>query len=151
MTTEKATRICALMAALITLLAAVSAAMHYYLGNNWPLIALGVGAGAITFFGLLILCQTGEEWKLSEDSMRSVIAGTVLVEYLTLVGTVAFFVQGDMPPITQTMVTSFTTVVGVLIASYFGASAVVQVQREREERRATRDSLDRLHGARPTD
>jgi hypothetical protein len=69
--------------------------------------------------------------------MRTAMAGAIVVEYLTLVGTLAFFVQGQMSPIAQTMLTSFTSVVGIVIAFYFGASAFVQVQREkRDERKA---------------
>jgi protein-S-isoprenylcysteine O-methyltransferase Ste14 len=139
MRTKMAVRICILIAALITLLGGVSASLQFYWGNNWPFVAMGVGTGAITFFGLLILCQTSEErWKLPEDSMRTVIAGTIVVEYLALVGTVAFFVQGEMPPITQTMITNFTTIVGIVIAFYFGASAVLQLQRERQENLKTK-------------
>lgn len=134
MKVNRAARICALIATLITLLGGVSAGLQFYLQNNWPFIAMGVGTGAITFFGLMVLCQTSEErWMVTEDSMRTVIAGTIVVEYLVLVGTVAFFVQGQMPPITQAMVTSFTTIVGLVIAFYFGASAVVQVQREKHQ------------------
>jgi hypothetical protein len=88
------------------------------------------------FFCLLILCQTGEErWKITGESMRTAMAGAIVVEYLALVGTLAFFVQGEMPPIAQTMITNFTTVVGIVIAFYFGASAFVQLQREKQENR----------------
>ena len=109
------------MAALITLLAGVSAGLQFQFQNNWPFIALGVGTGVITFFGLLILCHTGEErWKITGESMRTAMAGAIVVEYLALVGTLAFFVQGETPPIAQTMITNFTTVVGIVIAFYFG-------------------------------
>jgi len=139
MTSSRASGICALIATLITVLGAVSAGLQFYLQNNWPFVALGVGAGAITFFGLMVLCNTSDErWVITEDSMRIVIAGTMVVEYLVLVGTVAFFIQGQMPPITQTMITSFTTIVGVVIAFYFGASAVVQLQREKRADRRTK-------------
>ena len=67
--------------------------------------------------------------------MRTAMAGAIVVEYLTLVGTLAFFVQGELPPIAQTMITNFTTVVGIVIAFYFGASAFVQLQREKQENR----------------
>jgi len=140
MRTKTAVVICVVMAALITLLAGVSAGLQFRFQNNWPFIAMGVGTGVITFFGLLILCQSGEErWKISGESMRTAMAGAIVVEYLTLVGTLAFFVQGQMPPIAQTMLTSFTSVVGIVIAFYFGASAFVQVQREKRDERKAKD------------
>jgi hypothetical protein len=143
MKTKIAVRICIVMAALITLLAGVSAGLQFQFQNNWPFIALGVGTGVITFFGLVILCQTGEErWKITGESMRTAIAGAIVVEYLALVGTLAFFVQGEMPPIAQTMITNFTTVVGIVIAFYFGASAFVQLQREKQENRKAKTDED---------
>ena len=124
--------VCAAMAALITILAGSSAWLQFHVGNNWPFIGMAVGTGGITFFGLLFLFQAGEErWKTTEDSIRTVIAGTIVMEYLALVGTVAFFVQGEMPKITETLIANFTTIVGIVIAFYFGSSAFVQVQRER--------------------
>jgi hypothetical protein len=132
MKARTAIRVCIVMALLITLLAGASAGVAFHVQNNWPYIAMGVGTGVITFFGLLILGHNGEErWKITGESMRTAIAGAIVVEYLALVGTVAFFVQGQMPPIAQTMITNFTTIVGVVIAFYFGASAFVQVEREK--------------------
>jgi hypothetical protein len=57
------------------------------------------------------------------------------VEYLIIVALVAFIKHGyeQIAPITQTMVTSFTTIVGVVVAFYFGASAYVQTK-ERQSR-----------------
>jgi hypothetical protein len=64
------------MATLITLLAGVSAGLQFQFKNNWPFIALDVGTGVITFFGLLILCQTGEEhWKITGESIGTAMAG----------------------------------------------------------------------------
>ena len=132
MKTRAAGGVCALMTGLIILLAGFSAWLQFRVRNNWPFITMGVGTGAITFFGLLFLFQAGEErWKTAEDSIRTVIAGTIVMEYLALVGTVAFFVQGEMPKITETLLANFTTIVGIVIAFYFGSSAFVQVQRER--------------------
>jgi hypothetical protein len=83
---KMAVRICVIMAALITLLGSISAYLQFEVQNNWPFVTLGVGSGVITFFGLLILCQTSEErWKVTEDAMRTAIAGTIVVVYLVLV------------------------------------------------------------------
>lgn len=136
MKAEVAVRVAALLAAVITLLSAAGVFLAVYWDNNAPYIVVTVGTAATCFFGLLNLAQTDQErWEFSEASMRSAIAGTIVVVYLVLVGIVAFFVVGprELPGITQTMVTNFTTVVGIVIAFYFGASAYVQAQREKKE------------------
>ena len=136
MKTKVAVRVGVLMAAIIILLSAAGAYLSVYWDNNGPFIVVAVGTAVTCFFGLLTLTQTNEgRWELTEESMRTAIAGTIVVVYLVLVGIVAFFVVGprELPGITQTMVTNFTTVVGIVIAFYFGASAYVQTQREKKE------------------
>jgi arginine exporter protein ArgO len=138
---KTAIRTSILMASLIVLLGGAGAYLSVRVDNNWPYIVVAVGTAAISFFGLLMLSQSNEkQWQVSEDSMRTAIAGTIVVVYLVLVGIVAFFIQGpeELPRITETMVTNFTTVVGIVIAFYFGVSAYVQVQRERNESRKAR-------------
>lgn len=125
-----------LMAVVITLLSVAGAYLSVLWDNNGPFIVVAVGTAATCFFGLLILTQTNDEkWTLTEETMRTAIAGTIVVVYLVLVGIVAFFVVGpkELPGITQTMVTNFTTVVGIVIAFYFGASAYVQAQRQKTD------------------
>lgn len=125
-----------LMAAAITFLSAAGAYLSVRWDNNWPYIVVAVGTAAICFFGLLILTQKNDEhWGITEATMRTAIAGTIVVVYLVLVGIVAFFIRGPthLPAITQTMVTNFTTVVGIVVAFYFGASAYLQAQREKTE------------------
>jgi hypothetical protein len=83
----------------------------------------------VSFFGLYKLSLPSEETAQDrEASLRFAIAGSIVIEYLVLVGIVAFFKQGpdELPPITNTLITSFTTIVGVVIAFYFGSSAYVQ-------------------------
>lgn len=140
MKAKVATRVAALIALAITILCAVGAYLSVRLDNNWPYIVVAVGTAAMCFFGLLFLTQKDDKhWQLTEETMRTAIAGTIVVVYLVLVGIVAFFVVGpgpeDVPGITQTMVTNFTTVVGVVVAFYFGASAYVQAQREKTDSR----------------
>ena len=55
------------------------------------------------------------------------------MQYLVLVGMVAYFANGDafgkLLPITETMLASFTATIGVVIAFYFGASAYIEGKR----------------------
>jgi peptidoglycan biosynthesis protein MviN/MurJ (putative lipid II flippase) len=124
------------MASTITILSAVGTYLSFHWDNNGPFIVVAIATAATCFFGLLFLTQTNDEqWQITEETMRTAIAGTIVVVYLVLVGTVAFFVAGpkgsDVPAITHTMVTSFTTIVGIVIAFYFGTTAYVQAQREK--------------------
>jgi protein-S-isoprenylcysteine O-methyltransferase Ste14 len=140
MKAKVAKRIAALIALAITILSAIGAYLAVRWDNNWPYIVVAVGTASMCFFGLLFLTQKDDEhWQLTEETMRTAIAGTIVVVYLVLVGIVAFFVVGpgprDLPGITQTMITNFTTVVGIVIAFYFGASAYVQAQREKTDSR----------------
>ncbi len=131
---KKAIRICVLMAILIALLGVLGPYLSHRLQDNWAFMGMGVGVTVISFFGLLVLCQTNEErWKITADTMRTAIAGTIVIVYLVLVGTVAFISKGKMAEITRTMITNFTAIVGIVIAFYFGSSAYIQAQREKQE------------------
>lgn len=100
---------------------------------NYPWGISVLTSGAFVFF--LLLNQPSNE--NSESKLRSAIAGAVVVQYLVLVGTVACFENGPdkLPPITQTLITSFTTIVGIVIAFYFGSSAYVAARRKKKIRR----------------
>jgi hypothetical protein len=64
--------------------------------------------------------------SFSDERLRSAIAASATLTYLVLVGTVGLFTTGgQIPPISQMLLTSFTATVGVIIAFYFGASAYV--------------------------
>jgi hypothetical protein len=107
-----------------------------------------VTVAVITFFGIL--------WNgigpdgLNETVMRTAITVAVVTVYLVLISIVAFFslpsssseqgsipsteqtqaTDDELPAITQTMLTSFTTIVGIIVPFYFGTSAYIQAKRE---------------------
>ena len=66
--------------------------------------------------------------------MRSATAGTVVIIYLVLISTFTFYFvgpqAGELLPITATLVTNFTTVVGIVVAFYFGVSGYVQTRKK---------------------
>ncbi len=120
-----------LMVTLITGATAIGQFLSIKWDSDAPLSVVVVASGVISFIVLLTLTQTDKDrWEISESSMRTAIAGTIVIVYLVLVGIVAFFKVGpaSLPPISQTLVTNFTTIVGVVIAFYFGASAYVQAR-----------------------
>jgi hypothetical protein len=102
---------------------------HFELTSISVLIIISVAA--ITFSGLLMLCHgESSEAPISEAAMRSALAGTIVIVYVVLVSisTQALLVQQDHSTISDTLITSFTSIVGVVIASYFGASAYIQTR-----------------------
>jgi len=77
--------------------------------------------------------------------MRTAITAAIVTVYLVLVGLVAFMTKGpkELLPITETMLTSFTSIVGVVLTFYFGASAYIQVQKKKLGRTMNNDSAQK--------
>lgn len=116
------------IASIILLVIVVCLCLVRYLGNPVPLAFCTPAAGVITFFAMLTERRNGTATTGSDnESLRQAIAAAVVVQYLVLVGIVAYFINGveKLPPITETMLSSFTTVASVVVAFYFGASAFV--------------------------
>jgi uncharacterized membrane protein (DUF485 family) len=86
-----------------------------------------VATAIITFFGFL---WRSEDPPGNEEDMRTAITVSIVTVYLVLIGLVAFLPeepnQVQLPAITNTMLTSFTAIVGIVVPFYFGASAYVQ-------------------------
>jgi hypothetical protein len=84
--------------------------------------------GVVTFFGFLVLGHSlGGGWSLTKGGLRTAIAAAIVVTYLFMVSFEIFLVPPSLvSPITEAFVQSFTGIVGVTIAFYFGASAALQ-------------------------
>lgn len=87
--------------------------------------------GIITFFGFLSFAhQEGGALALNESSIRLAIVAAIVTVELVLVGSVTFFtLPGQIPPLAETILTQFHTILGIVIAFYFGASAYVQTHK----------------------
>lgn len=99
------------------------------MGRDSPLsVALACVAIATFLFILRIQKTSPTDPLITEPSMRSAIAGAIVIEYLALVATVAFFRESPdkIHPVTQAMINNFTTIVGIAVAFYFGSSAYAQ-------------------------
>ena len=110
--------------------------------DMWLAIAV-VGAGlTVSAVCILTTHESGVIWISSAEHIRATIAVSIVAEYMVLVGVVAFF-HGwrdvNTPAVTQTLVTNFTTVVGVVVAFFFGASAYVQTREARSEKAESED------------
>ncbi len=89
-----------------------------------------VSVGLLTFFGFVGLGVKEGDTNLSKTEVRLAIVISVMTMYLVIVGTVSFFAQGgELPVITDTMITHFTTIVGVVVAFYFGTAAYEAVHK----------------------
>jgi len=85
--------------------------------------------GLTTLFGFMLLSKyRTRDWSLTRGGLRDAIAASIVVTYLFMVGFTTFLETPErVSEITKSFISSFTGVVGVTIAFYFGASAVVQV------------------------
>jgi hypothetical protein len=87
-----------------------------------------IATAVVTFASLIILCQEDSpNWSLTEQTMRTAVSGTIVFVYFCLIVYSTFnYVPDQQTPITGTLIANFSAIVGVVIASYFGASAYVQ-------------------------
>jgi len=120
------------MAVLIVVIASAGMLLWQFpLGGYMLGAVLGATVFAVamtTFFGILILSESlGEKWSLTKGGFRTALAGAVVVTYLFLVSFYMFVpYTGQLSKMTELLLDSFTGLVGVTIAFYFGAEAVIQ-------------------------
>lgn len=112
----------------------VGVALVSVIKNPAPLAFATVAAGVVTFFHFLADSPDPQQGQQPRDArLRAAIASALVVQYLVLVGLVAYFTNADafakLLPITETLLASFTATVGVVIAFYFGSSAYVEGKR----------------------
>lgn len=129
----------------ITALVAIDWFLAMHFQADAPHSVSVIGSGMIAFvFAFTWMRDKDTGASSAEASLRSAIAAAIVVQYLTLVSIVAFFGgspdNAQLPAITQTLISSFTTIVGVVIAFYFGSSAYVQASKARGERGSAADA-----------
>lgn len=102
-------------------------------GYVWLAFSMGIVA-LLTFWAMLAIGynKVGDHpWQ--ESYLRTAIAVSLIAVYLAIVGTVAFYkpTEGaiNLHPMTQQIINSFTTVVGIVIAFFFGSSAYIEAKK----------------------
>lgn len=127
--------ICSTMIAVLAICVWLSSLGPY--GTSYPIIFAAPALGLIAFFGVLsVSTDTSATKTISDSGMRIAITAAVVVMYMVLVGFGVFTSEnyGGMSPMAQTLMTSFTSIVGVVVAFYFGASAYIEVQARRTKK-----------------
>ncbi len=83
----------------------------------------------VTFFGILGPDRsTKERSSLGGDRLRTAIACSLIITYIYMVSFTAFvWNPPEVGEVTRTFVESFSSVIGITIAFYFGASAAAQI------------------------
>lgn len=119
------------MAGLVFLIVVICYALVIYLHvSDVALSLMLVAVGLVTFYGTMGMGINKKDRKLSKYDIRLAIVLSLITVYIVLVGTVVFFKKGgELPPIAQIMITHFTTVIGVMLAFYFGAEAYEAVNK----------------------
>ncbi len=133
----------------IALVVSVAWYLSAILKTDGPIAVAVIIAGLIGFvYALDWMHQRRQGEGSVDESMRTAIAAAIVVQYLALVGVVSVFGQASpgerLSPITETLIGNFTTIVGVVIAFYFGSSALVQAHkiRYREHKPASEKPKD---------
>lgn len=120
----------------ILVLVGIDWALAIWLNTDAPHSLTVIGAGLLSF---ILVYDRGQENTNSifalESSIRTAIAVSIVVQYLVLIGIVAFFAPSTdndkLSAITQPLISSFTTIVSVVIAFYFGSSTITEIQQRR--------------------
>lgn len=94
-----------------------------------PIFAI-IATGVLTFYGLLLhAVHHAPDARVQDRHIRSAIAAGLTSMYVVLVGYGVFIIKTEgqvIDPIAQHLITSFSSVVGIVIAFYFGSSAFIE-------------------------
>lgn len=85
--------------------------------------------GVVTFFGITELSRSSEDSRVfREENLRAAIAGSLVVTYLFIVSFSSFVRSAETAGVvTKEFIASFSQVISVTIAFYFGATAATQI------------------------
>jgi hypothetical protein len=126
------------MAILILAIVASGLLLNKYWVPRAPLAFATIAAGVITFFYCV---SAGGFTSVGEGRMRGAIASAIIIQYIVMVGFVAYFTPSyskesqQLDAVAAMLIPSFTSIVGVVIAFYFGASVYVEAQNKRSSPR----------------
>jgi hypothetical protein len=103
-----------------------------WFGSVYPPIFAIIATGILTFFGILFYAMpNAPDDSLQDRVLRLAITSSITTMYLTLVGFGVFMrkpADQATDPLAQSLITSFSSVVGVVIAFYFGTGAYLEAR-----------------------
>jgi hypothetical protein len=89
---RQTSKIMLIVCILIVLLVAACVALDNYVQNDAPMTVAVVGSALLVFSGSVIMCEYGGvSWISNTEGIRASIALSIVIEYIVLVGIVAFF------------------------------------------------------------
>lgn len=114
--------------------------------SNYAYVSLSLAiVGIVTLLGLLYFLTAVSKLEATE-AFRHSMAATFLIVYLGLIVMQSFPYSEEAgipaPEITATLLTSFTTVAGVVFAFYFSSAAVERAFSRRQEAQAATTSTE---------
>lgn len=105
----------------------------------------GAALIAVTTFVGIWLIQRQRSFSDTLGDMRAAIAGSFILVYLVIVVWSAFFAYGNAGPLnvlSSTLITNFTVLTGVVIASYFATATANTIAASRQDKRQEKPKDD---------
>jgi hypothetical protein len=97
--------------------------------SDFVVSATAFSIGVMTFFGVTVLNRSTEDRRaFREENLRTAIAASLVFNYLFIVCFTAFVRSAELAgAVTREFMQSFSQVISVTIAFYFGATAATQI------------------------
>jgi FlaA1/EpsC-like NDP-sugar epimerase len=134
-----------ILAAIVVLTVALCLLGTGFFSDRKFLSFAAIAVALITFFGFLhIGMKANQSSSLTDQDMRTAITASIIVSYLAIMGMSVFFGEaaGEMPPISQMLLTSFTTIVGIVLAFYFGSTAYLDAKKREKTTDRPKNTLN---------
>jgi hypothetical protein len=125
----------AIVLILIAIAGPVIWSFHLFSDSDFVVSATAFSIGVMTFFGITNLTRTSEDGRLfNDENLRTAIASSLVLTYLFVVCFTAFVKSSsEAGAVTKEFIQSFSQVISVTIAFYFGATAATQIFGKRKE------------------
>jgi uncharacterized membrane protein len=103
--------------------------------SDFIVSATAFSIGIVTFFGITDLSRSASDDRLfNDETLRTAIAASLVLTYLFIVCFTSFVKSADAAGVvTREFIQSFSQVISVTIAFYFGATAATQIFAKRKE------------------